>query len=56
MERSEVLLRACLDLLTKCDESRTVEDVMFLTTIYDDATCDGFCLKDDIESYLEFKV
>ena len=46
-DRATVLLKAALDILRKCDFA--LEE----TTFYDEAECDGFCLKGDIECFLE---
>ena len=51
-DRKAILLRACYDLLVKAEQSRYVIDVMRTTVWYDDADCDGFCLKDDIATEL----
>lgn len=56
MERSEILLRACLEIINKCEDSSYVLDFAQQTAFYDDAECDGLCLKEDIESFLEFGV
>lgn len=55
-DRAIVLLKATLEILTKCDKSPVVEDVMGVTAFYDGTDCDGYCLKDDIEHYLEWEV
>lgn len=52
-DRKTVLLRACLDILRKCDQSRFVVSPMEVTTFYDGTDCDGFCLMEDIETELE---
>lgn len=48
-DRKEVLLRAAYDLLLQAHEANTVVEVLVLTTRYDDADCDGFCVGMDIE-------
>jgi hypothetical protein len=53
-DRATVLLRATLEILNKCDEGPYVKDVLGVTAEYDGAECDGYCLKEDIEHYLEF--
>ena len=55
-DRAVVLLKATLKLLKKCEASPYVLDVMGETAFYDEAECDGYCLKDDIEHYLEWEV
>ena len=47
-DRKTVLLKACYDMLKKCDESHFVTSPMETTVHYDDADCDGFCLMEDI--------
>lgn len=53
-DRATILLKAVLEILNKCDEGPYVKDVFCETAYYDDADCDGYCLKEDIEHYLEF--
>jgi hypothetical protein len=52
VERAEILLKATLDILTKCDNSRNVLNVMSTTAVWDEAECDGYCLKEEIEELL----
>ena len=52
-DRAIVLLKAALELLNKCDNSPYVLDVLSETAYYDGTDCDGCCLKEDIESFLE---
>lgn len=52
-DRKTVLLKACLDMLTKANDSGYVLDVMSTTVHYDEADCDGHCLMDDIKMELE---
>ena len=52
--RAEILLKATLDILTKCDNSSYVLDVLSETSFYDGTDCDGYCLMEDIKNYLEF--
>jgi hypothetical protein len=52
-DRAKILLKATLELLNKCDESIIVEDPMCMTVYYDGTDCDGVCLRDDIENWLE---
>lgn len=51
--RAETLLKAAHDLLKKCDNSSYVLNVLEETVFYDDAECDGACLKDDIEHWFD---
>lgn len=46
--RKEILLRAAYDLLKKADESHYVLEANTITVFYDDAECDGSCLREDI--------
>lgn len=46
--RKTVLLKACYDMLKKCNESPYVLEVMNETVCYDGAACDGYCLLGDI--------
>ena len=55
LERAKVLLKACYDLLQKQEESHYVLNLLETTIHYDEADCDGYCLKDDIEAELELK-
>lgn len=48
-DRKVVLLKACLELLKKQDESPWVLDILSETIHYDDADCDGHCLMEDIK-------
>ena len=53
-DRATVLLRATLEILNKCDDGPFVKDVFGETAYYDGTDCDGYCLKEDIEHFLEF--
>ena len=53
LERAKVLLQATLDLLNTCEDGPYVEDALTMTVFYDETDCDGFCLRDDIASWLE---
>ena len=50
--RKVTLLRACRDILKKCDDSHFVVSPMEVTVFYDGADCDGYCLLEDIETEL----
>lgn len=52
LERKDTLLRACLSLLEKQDDSNFTLDLLSETVRYDDADCDGYCLMDDIRAVL----
>jgi hypothetical protein len=51
-DRKAVLLRAAYDLLTKLERSHYVVEAASVTTFYDGANCDGYCLRDDIAAEL----
>jgi hypothetical protein len=50
--REKILLKACLELLMKQNDSSCVLNLLEETIFYDDANCDGFCLMQDIENLL----
>lgn len=50
--RAKVLLKATFDLLQKQKESHYVLNLLENTVFYDNAECDGYCLVDDIENFL----
>ena len=52
-DRATVLLKAVLEILNKCDTGPYVKDVFGETAFYDGTDCDGYCLKEDIEQFLE---
>ncbi len=54
-DRAKVLLKAALDILRQCDNTSYVLNALEVTTFYDEAECDGFCLKEDIEWFLELE-
>ena len=47
-KRMKILLKATKEILTKCDDSGIVEDVLSITTTWDNVECDGFCLLDEL--------
>jgi hypothetical protein len=51
-DRKITLLRACRDMLRKCNDSTYVVSPMEITVHYDEADCDGMCLLEDIEHEL----
>lgn len=53
-DRATVLLKAVLEILNKCDEGPYVKEFFGETAFYDGTDCDGYCLKEDIEHFLEF--
>ena len=55
MDRKEVLLRACYEMLKKCADSPFVITPTETTVFYDEADCDGSCLMDDIAIELGIK-
>lgn len=48
-DRKTVLLKACYDMLKKCEQSRVIISPLNTTVFYDDAECDGYCLMEDID-------
>jgi len=52
-ERMIALLKATAEYLKNVRES-TYSDALTITTFYDEADCDGYCLLDDIQSELQF--
>ena len=56
LERAKVYLKATSDLLQKQNESHYVLNLLETTVFYDEVDCDGYCLKDDIDSFLEMGV
>ena len=53
IERAVVLLKAAYDLLQKQEESYYVLNLLAETIFYDEAECDGNCLKEDIEYWFD---
>lgn len=51
-ERARVLLRAAFDLLRRSQEAHYVQETCGILVRYDEADCDGFCLKEDIANEL----
>ena len=52
-DRKTVLLRAAYDILTRAGEDGYVKDALSLLAFYDEANCDGFCLREDIAIELD---
>lgn len=48
-DRKVTLLKACLKLLQKQENSSFVLDLLGETVYYDGADCDGYCLMEDIK-------
>lgn len=48
LNRKDVLLRAAYDLLTRAKDSHYVLEATGIQTFYDEANCDGYCLREDI--------
>ena len=53
MDRKELLLRKCLELLERQNESPYVLNLLSETINYDNADCDGYCLIEDIKRELD---
>lgn len=53
MNRKDILLRAAYDLIKRSSQNYYVESATDVCVFYDDATCDGWCLMDDICNELE---
>ena len=53
LQRARVLLKATHDLLETANKSPYVLDTMRIIVHYDEADCDGNCLKEDIENYFD---
>lgn len=51
--RQTELLKACLELFKRQDNSRFVLNVLEEHVRYDEADCDGYCLMEDIQNELE---
>lgn len=46
-------MQAALDILNKYNEDIYVKNVMEVTAIWDDAECDGYCLKEELEQLMD---
>lgn len=51
-DRKLVLLKAAYDLLKECDKGPYVKNALAVEVQYDDTTCDGLCLMEDIAAEL----
>ena len=54
MERANILLKATYDILQKQKDSPYVLNILEQTAVWDGAECDGYCLMEEIEDYLEY--
>ena len=52
LSRARTLLKATHELLESAKKSPYVLDTLRIVVHYDEADCDGNCLKEDIENYL----
>jgi len=53
LSRARTLLKATHELLEIADESPYVLETLRIVVHYDEADCDGNCLKEDIECYFD---
>ena len=53
LNRAKTLLKATYDLLQQQDDAYFVLNLLAQSVEYDGTSCDGYCLKDDIQSLLE---
>lgn len=53
IERATVLLKAVHEFLQKQEESHYDLNILAETIFYDEAECDGWCLKEDIEYWFD---
>jgi hypothetical protein len=54
-DRSAILLRAAYDLLTRSREPGYVQEAESIMVHYDEADCDGSCLREDIAIELDIE-
>jgi hypothetical protein len=52
-DRAAVLIGAALHLLNQCNDSTHMIDPLSALIPYDGTDCDGSCLRDDLEAWLE---
>lgn len=52
MKREHILLRATYQLLNQQNESSNVLNMLEQTTVWDEITCDGYCLLEETEALL----
>ena len=53
ISREHILLRAAYQLLKKQDQSHYVLNLLEEDTVWDEATCDGYCLMEEAKDLLE---
>lgn len=53
LDRAKILLKATKDLLEKQADSYYVLNLLRETVFYDGSECDGSCLKEDIDYWLD---
>ena len=53
LTREQVLLRAMYQLMKKQEDSCYVLDIFSVDTVWDGATCDGYCLYEEVQQLLE---
>ena len=53
IDRKTILLRAAYDLLKRSTQDHFVREATSISTRYDDADCDGYCLMEDIATELD---
>ena len=53
ISREHILLRAAYQLLKKQDQSYYVLNLLEETSVWDEATCDGYCLMEESKDLLE---
>ena len=54
-DRKTTLLRACMELLQKQEDSPYVLYLLSETVHYDETDCDGYCLLEDIKTELDIE-
>lgn len=54
-DRKEILLKACMQLLEMQENSPYVLNLLSETVFYDEATCDGYRLLEDIKNELNIQ-
>lgn len=54
-ERAITLLKVAKELLERQDRSSCVLNILTETVHYDGADCDGYCLLEDINAFLEME-
>ena len=53
LKRADTLLKATYDLLSKQHENYYVLNLLAETVYYDEAECDGNCLMEDIDAWID---